>query len=146
MYGVTEPNFLYNYNELPACNKTQVHHYHVVIPPTNRDMQLYHPPEMENRIVYCRCSVIEWFNYQAEPYQREGEGGGMRRRRGCSPYTTRGAVAVPKILVRTYQSVVVVVQKICCMPTDGHSWPLISSSLRRVHVVISLTLHHHRIT
>lgn len=86
-------------------------------------MQLYHPPEMENRIVYCRCSVIEWFNYQAEPYQREGEEGGMRRRRGLAPYTTRGTVAVQKILVRTYQSVVVV-QKICCMPTDGHSWPL----------------------
>lgn len=54
---------------------------------------------------------------------REGEEGGMRRRRGLAPYTTRGAVAVQKILVRTYQSVVVV-QKICCMPTDGHSWPL----------------------
>ena len=54
---------------------------------------------MENRIVYCRRSVIKWFNYQAEPYQKEGEEGRMwgRRRRGYTPYTTRGAIAAPKI-------------------------------------------------
>ena len=77
---------------------------------------------MENRIVYCRRSVIEWFNYQAEPYQKEGEEGRMwgRRRRGYTPYTTRGTIAVHKILMRTW----VVVQKICCMPTDGYSWTL----------------------